>query len=157
MGVAITLREYLEDLDVAYDVVEHSLDTTSLGIARQAHVPSSCLAKGVLLRDENGVLTLAVIPADRVVDLERVRGVLRHEVRIAPESDVIRKFDDCDRGAVPPVGNAYAVRVLLDDHLKNEEEVYLEAGDHQGLVHVKGGEFRRLMGGATGGVFSRAI
>lgn len=157
MGVAITLREYLEDLDVVYDIVEHPLVTTSLGVARQAHVPSRCLAKGVLLKDENGTLSLAVIPADRVVDLDRVRQTLHHETGIAPEADVIDRFDDCDRGAVPPVGNAYALRVLLDDHLKDEGEVYLEAGDHHALVHVKGEEFRRLMGGATSGVFSRAV
>ncbi len=157
MGIAITVREYLEDLDIVYDVVEHPLNTTSLGIAHQAHLPANSLAKGVLLKDENGTLTLAVIPASHVVDLEQVSDTLNHDAEIAPEKDVVNKFDDCDRGAVPPFGNAYALRVLLDEKLTKEEEVYLEAGDHHGLIHVKGDEFQRLMSGAKNGTFSRPI
>lgn len=157
MGIAITVREYLEDLDIEYDVVEHPLNMTSVGIAHQAHLPTKCIAKGVLLKDENDTLSLAVIPADRIVDITRIRETLEHDVELASEAEVVEKFDDCDTGAVPPIGNAYSLKVLLDDRLIREEEVYLEAGDHHGLVHVKGAEFRRLMDGARNGTFSRAI
>ena len=154
MGIAITVRDYLEELDVIYDIVEHPVSMTSTGIAHQAHLPANCLAKGVLLSDENGVLSLAVIPSDRLVDLERIGEALGHKAELASEIDVANRFDDCDPGAVPPIGNAYALRVLLDERLMKEDEVYLESGDHHGLVHVKGDEFRRLMGGAKNGAFS---
>ncbi len=157
MGIAITVREYLEDLDIEYDIVEHPLNMTSVGIAHQADLPTNCLAKGVLLKDESDTLSLAVIPADRIVDLARICKTLEHDVELASEADVVKKFDDCDTGAVPPIGNAYALRVLLDERLTKEDEVYLEAGDHHGLVHVKGAEFRRLMSGAKNGAFSRAV
>jgi Ala-tRNA(Pro) deacylase len=154
MGIAITVRDYLEELDVIYDIVEHPVSMTSTGIARQAHLPANCLAKGVLLNDENGVLSLAVIPSDRVVELERVGEALGHKVELASEIDIANRFDDCDTGAVPPIGNAYGLRVLLDERLMKEDEVYLESGDHHGLLHVKRDEFRRLMGGAKNGAFS---
>lgn len=157
MGIAITVRDYLEELDVIYDIVEHPVSMTSIGIAHQAHLPANCLAKGVLLKDENGTLSLAVIPSDRIVDLERISETLGHEAELASETDVAKRFDDCDLGAVPPVGNAYALHVLLDERLTKEDEVYLESGDHHGLVHVTGDEFRRLMGGAESGVFSREV
>lgn len=157
MGVAITVRDYLEELNVIYDIVEHPVRKTSIGIAHQAHVPANCLAKGVLLKEENDTLSLAVIPADRIVDLKRISETLEHKAELASETDVFKKFDDCDQGAVPPIGNAYALRVLLDERLTKEAEVYLESGDHHGLVHVKGDEFRRLMGGAKSGAFSREI
>ena len=156
MGIAITVRDYLEELDVVYDIVEHPVSMTSIGVAHEAHLPANSLAKGVLLKDENGILSLAVIPSDRTVDLGRVSEALGHKAELASENDVARRFDDCDEGAVPPIGNAYGFRVLLDERLAKEDEVYLEAGDHHGLVHVKGDEFRRLMGGARNGAFSRA-
>lgn len=157
MGIAITVRDYLEELEVVYDIVEHPVSMTSIGIAHQAHLPAHSLAKGVLVKDENGVMSLAVIPSDRIVDLERISEALGHKADLASETDIARRFDDCDPGAVPPIGNAYGFRVLLDERLTKEDEVYLEAGDHHGLVHVKGDEFRRLMGGARSGVFSREI
>lgn len=156
MSLARTVREYLEELDVVYDIVEHPASMTSIGIAHEAHLPAKSLAKGVVLKDGKGILSLAVVPADRAADLERIGKALKHEVELASEADIARKFDDCDEGAVPPIGNAYALRVLLDERLTKEDEVYLEAGDHRGLVHVKGDEFRRLMGGANCGAFSRA-
>jgi len=154
MSMATTVRDYLEELDVVYDIVEHPASVTSVESAHRAHVPAHSLAKGVLLKDENGVLSLAVVPSNRTVDLERVRKSLGYRADIALESDLVRKFDDCEPGAVPPIGNAYALTVLLDERLMAEDEVYLEAGDHQELVHVKGEEFRRLMGGARTGAFS---
>ena len=98
-----------------------------------------------------------MVPSDRIVDLERISETLGHRAELAAESDVVKKFDDCDSGAIPPIGNAYALRVLLDERLTKEDEVYLESGDHHGLVHVKGDEFRRLMGGAKNGAFSREL
>lgn len=156
MSMARTVRDYLEELDVVCDIVEHPLSKTSIETAHMAHVPPGCLAKGVLLKDENGVLSLAVVPSDRNVDLERASEALGHRAEIASESDVARRFDDCEPGAVPPIGNAYALRVLLDDRLTKEDEVYLEAGDHHELVHVRSAEFQRLMGGAQTGAFSSA-
>ncbi len=156
MSMAETVREYLEELDVVYDVVEHPHSVTSIDSAHRAHLPANCLAKGVLLKDEKGILSLAVVPSDRNVDLGRVSEALGRGAAIAAETDLARRFDDCELGAVPPIGNAYALRVLLDEKLVREDEVYLEAGDHHELVHVKGDEFRRLMGGAVTGAFSAA-
>jgi len=156
MSMAVTVRDYLEELEAVYDIVEHPYSATSIGTAKRAHLPPERLAKGVLVKDKNGILTLTVIPSDRSVDLERLNETLDHNVELAGEDEVIEKFDDCDPGAVPPLGNAYALRVLLDDRLLTQDQVYFESGDHRRLVHVNGEEFRRLMGGAQNGAFSRA-
>ena len=39
-------------------------------------------------------------------------------------------FDDCEFGAVPPVGAAYGLPVLLDESLDGASELHFEAGDH---------------------------
>ncbi len=155
MGMAMTVRDYLDELEIAYDIVEHPYSATTIGSAYRAHVAPERLAKGVLVKDDNGVLTLTVIPSDRSVDLKRLGQTLDHHIQLASETEVIKKFDDCDPGAVPPLGNAYALRVLLDNRLMTEEQVYFESGDHRHLVHVTGDEFRRLMSGAQNGAFSR--
>ncbi|MBC8338261.1 MAG: YbaK/EbsC family protein [Alphaproteobacteria bacterium] len=156
MGMAITVQDYLDEMEAVYDVIEHPYAPTSIGAAGRAHLPPERLAKGVVVKDENGVLTLTVVPSDRNVDLESLKETLQHDVELATEDEVIGKFDDCDPGAVPPLGNAYALRVLLDDDLMTQDQVYFESGDHRHLVHVNGEEFRRIMGGAEKGRFTQA-
>jgi len=157
MGMAITVQDYLDELEVSYDLTEHPHTATSIGAAVRTHVAPGQLAKGVVIKDADGVLTLSVVPSDRSVDLDRLGFALERTQRLASEGDIIEKFDDCDPGAVPPLGNAYAMRVLLDNRLTKEDDVYFESGDHEHLVHVDGKEFRRLMGGAMNGTFCRTV
>jgi Ala-tRNA(Pro) deacylase len=56
---------------------------------------------------------------------------------------------------MPPFGDAYGLRVLVDDALLDEDDVYCESGDHTQLVHVAGQTFRALMSRAEHGHFSR--
>ena len=58
MGIAMTVREYLEELDIEYDIIKHPASITSIETAHQAHLPPGSLAKGVLIKDENGTLSL---------------------------------------------------------------------------------------------------
>ncbi|MGO4832272.1 aminoacyl-tRNA deacylase, partial [Rhizobiaceae sp. 2RAB30] len=71
MGLAMTMQEYLEDNHVHYDVARHSKTGSSAMTAEASHVPGNSLAKGVVLKWEDGYL-LAVLPASRHVDLEKV-------------------------------------------------------------------------------------
>jgi len=155
MAMATTLQDYLEEMEAVYDIVGHPRHMTSVGIAILAHVPAACLAKGVLVRDATGRLTLTVVPSDQHVDLRRLNGESSAAAEMASEDDIVEVFTDCDPGAVPPMGNAYGLKVLLDRSLADRDEVYFEAGDHEALVHVTGDEFRRLMGGAKQGDYIR--
>ena len=58
---------------------------------------------------------------------------------------------------MPPLGAAYSIDNVLDDSLMEESDVYFEADDHRGLVHVSGIDFRKLMTGAPHGDISRHL
>jgi len=64
---------------------------------------------------------------------------------LASEEEVSSLFADCDIGAVPPIGSAYDVPVVLDESLDDASDVYFEGGDHKTLVHVSGPNFRSLL------------
>ena len=59
--------------------------------------------------------------------------------------------------AVPPIGGAYGIRVIWDDSLSGQPEIYFEGGDHRTLVHISGGDFSRLMSEAGHDRFSAHI
>ena len=73
---------------------------------------------------------------------------------LASEDEVISLFGDCDTGAIPPIGAAYDVPVIVDESLGDAADVYFEGGDHKTLVHVSGKDFRSLTMGAYQARFS---
>lgn len=144
MAIAITLQEFLDDRCLPYDVVTHERTLSSEATARASAVPADNLAKGVLIRRKDGFL-LAVVPASSHVELDKIGAWLKQPVGLATEEEVAAIFDDCERGAIPPVPAAYGLNAVIDESLEGFRDIYLEGGDHCTLVHLTGSAFQRLM------------
>lgn len=153
MPMTTTLRDYLDSRQVAYDEVTHSREVSASRIAEKSHVPGNRVAKAVLIKGDTGFRVM-LVPSDSVVDLGGISHQFHERLGLATESEIREIFSDCDPGAVPALGQAYGMRVCYDDALANQPDVYLEAGDHQTLVHMNGNDFCRLMEGAEHGRFS---
>jgi Ala-tRNA(Pro) deacylase len=153
MTIAATLQRHLESHGVGFEVLSHPLTGSSSETAQSAHISGDRIAKTVVLRDGDGYL-LAVLPASHHLSLEMLQAWLGRSVGLASEQEVGRLFPDCDLGAIPPIGEAYGLDVVLEESLGQLEEVYFEGGDHRTLVKVGGDQFRRLMSGARQGRFS---
>ena len=108
MSLAPTLQQYLTNQQIAYDVIPHQETLSSTRTAEACHVSGDCLAKGVLLRDQRGYL-LAVLPASHRIRLSDLQDALSPGVELAQESEVEAWFRDCERGAIPPVGDMCSV------------------------------------------------
>ena len=158
MAIAKKLETYLRQRGVEYRLVTHPHSAHSMETAEKAHVPGDALAKGVLVKENDDYL-LVVLPADYHIELETLRKLLKQEVAMVDEPNLGDVFDDCELGAVPPVGMAYGVRTIWDptSSLGKLDEVFFEAGDHQGLVQISGVQFHELMAPAERGEFSHHI
>ncbi|MCW3474340.1 aminoacyl-tRNA deacylase [Limobrevibacterium gyesilva] len=143
MTIANRLRQYLDNQGVAYDVVAHPRTLTTSGSAHSAHVAGSKVAKPVVVHHELGYV-LAVVPSTHRVELGTLQSLLDRRLGLATEAEVTGLFNDCEIGAIPPVGAAYGVPVVVDESLSDAPDVYFEAGDHATLVHVSGAAFRAL-------------
>jgi Ala-tRNA(Pro) deacylase len=136
MGIAIALARYLAERGVRYNVIEHPHTET----AAQS-------AKAVVLKGGDGFM-LAVLPASRHIQFGELRKELGRDVDIANEEQIETLFLDCDAGAVPALGAAYGLKVIVDDSLADQPEIYLEGGDHSSLVQISGAAFRELLADA---------
>jgi len=153
MGIALTLRQYLNRSGIDYEVLSHQHTTSSLATAHAALVPAGCLAKPVILEDDGGFL-MAVIPANCRLELGQVHRLLHRPLGLATEQAVTALFRDCEAGAVPAVGSAYGMEMLVDDSLVKQPDVYIEGGNHRELLHMRNREFRRLLSTARHGPIS---
>ncbi len=93
-------------------------------------------------------------PKPPTTAFERVQ-LARHQDRPHTLDFIERLFEDCELGAIPPVGKPYGMEMIVDDSLNEQPDVYFEAGDHTSLIHVNAMAFHRLMAEARHGRFSR--
>ena len=156
MTIAASVQKHLVREGVSYQVIEHTRTLDSAHAAQAAHVPGAQLAKGTVLKDDQGFV-IAVVPATRKVDLGALHRRFGRPLGLATEDELNGLFRDCEPGAVPPLGAAYGIDSVLDDSLMEESDVYFEAGDHCRLVHVSGIDFRKLMADAPHGDISRHV
>jgi Ala-tRNA(Pro) deacylase len=152
MTVSPTLQKYL-DQSVTYDLIPHVPTMSSTRTAEACHVPGEALAKAVVLRRDGGYM-MAVLPASRHLHLSALKSQLGHTVDLASEDEIARLFEDCDRGAVPPLGECYGLDVIVDNSIDARQPIYLESGDHATLIRMEGEQFARLTAKAWRGHFS---
>jgi Ala-tRNA(Pro) deacylase len=148
MSIPQRLSNYLDERGARYELHAHEPSQTSAETARSAHVLPHQLAKSVILEDGDGCV-MAVVPADRMVMLGQLSRLLgRHDLHLADEDRIAELFDDCERGAVPPVGMAWGVETIVDEQLEANDFVYIEAGDHKHLLRLTHQQFHDLMADA---------
>jgi Ala-tRNA(Pro) deacylase len=153
MSIARKLNDFLAEQHADYEMIPHEPTQTAIATALTCQVPLGQVAKAVLLDTDEDYL-LAVLPANRRLELAELRGDLGTRPHLAGERELTQIFDDCAFGAVPPIGTGYGVTTIVDDSLDAQSDVYFEAGDHATLVHMSGAEFARLTQQARRGHFS---
>jgi Ala-tRNA(Pro) deacylase len=156
MTIAKRLKQHLENAGVPYETVPHPRTGSASASAEAAHLPGDAVAKTVVIHHEEGYV-LAVVPASHRIDLSTLQELLERRLGLASEGEIDRLFDDCDTGAVPPIGSAYDLPMVLDRSLRAQPAVWFEGGDHRTLVQVTGSDFGRLMTDAREAVFSHHV
>jgi Ala-tRNA(Pro) deacylase len=147
MPIAASVQDCLRREGIQYNTIVHSHTLDSVRSAQAAHVSGDRLAKCVLLKDHTGYV-MAIMPASHRLDMQTVRCELNRELGLAAECELSKLFVDCELGAIPPLGRAYGIDVIVDRSLADAPDVYFEAGDHSSLVHVSGRDFLKLMANA---------
>ena len=111
------------------------------------------MAKTVVVHHELGY-ALAVVPSTHRIELGTLQDIMDKRLGLASEDEAGSLFEDCEVGAIPPIGAAYGVPVILDESFGDAADIYFEGGDHKTLVHVSGRDFRNLTKGAQRAHFS---
>ncbi|GGO81066.1 deacylase [Marinobacterium nitratireducens] len=144
MSIAPTVQTFLDRQHVPYRLLHHTYAETMMSSAIAAQLPARQVAKGVVLKDEEGFV-MAVVPSDRMVDIDAINRSMNRLLEPASQQDVKILFRDCDHGAVPSLGQAYNMPVIWEDALASEEDCYFECGDHTDLIRLDRSSFQHLM------------
>ncbi len=141
MSVTASVQEFLRQTNVPYSVFHHPRAYTAQEEAAVAHVPGRDWAKAVVCFADGHPIQ-AVLPADRVVNLNRLADLAgARTIRLAREDELEWLFPECERGAMPPLGPLYKQRVFVDEALTKEHEIVFNAGTHSDAVVMRYEDF----------------
>jgi Ala-tRNA(Pro) deacylase len=139
------LKDLFDDAKISYEVYNHPLAYTAQEIAQKQHFPGDEMAKVVMLVvDAN--LVMGVVTASEKVHLPTVRQNLgAKDVRLATEDEFTSRFPGCEVGAMPPFGNLFGIKVIVDPELENDKYIYFNAGNHVQTVRLAYKDFSALV------------
>ena len=139
------LAEFLNEHNIKYVTIRHSLAYTAQEIAASAHLPGKELAKTVMINID-GKMAMAVLPASSKVNFETLKNAAgAKNAELASEEEFQRMFPDCEIGAMPPFGNLYGMEVFASETLAQDEEIAFNAGSHTELIRLAYKDFERLV------------
>jgi len=145
MPISSSISNYLERNHVSYSVIEHPIAYTAQEEAAVAHVPGREWAK-VVVCIADGRPALAVLPADYVVDLERLHTLIgAASFRLATEAEIASLYADCEVGAMPPLGPLYGQPVFVERSLTEDPEIVFNAGSHREAIRMRYRDFEALV------------
>jgi Ala-tRNA(Pro) deacylase len=139
------LTDYLDERQVAYDLIPHSPSHTAQETAAAAHVPGQEMAKTVMVRID-GEMTMLVLPASMKVDFGRLLDATgAQEVELAEEQEFPDLFPDCELGAMPPFGNLFGLPTMVAEELTEDEHIAFNAGTATEVIRLAYRDYARLV------------
>jgi HD-like signal output (HDOD) protein/prolyl-tRNA editing enzyme YbaK/EbsC (Cys-tRNA(Pro) deacylase) len=147
MAIAKTIKQYLDDKHVIYSVIEIPHFESPFEAAALANISPRSLYYPVVIRDSFGLM-MAVLPASHRLDFGRLSKLLSRLVSPAYQTQLSSVFSDCQPGHIPPVGDAYGLRTVIDAALSTPEDVFIVAGDHSRLIKMSRKSFMMLQNNA---------
>ncbi len=138
------LVEFLDSNQIKYVNVTHSTSFTAQDVAQSAHIPGKEMAKSVVVWMD-GTMAMAVLPASSMIDFNKLKEEAgAKSVELASESEFKDRFPECEVGAMPPFGNLFDIKVLVDKSLAEDKEISFNAGSHHELVRMAYADYERL-------------
>ncbi|MFH1764983.1 MAG: YbaK/EbsC family protein [Gemmatimonadota bacterium] len=139
------LQEYLDEQRVRYVSMKHSPAFTAQELAAASHIPGKEVAKTVIVKLD-GVMAMVVLPAPEMVRMNHLKAETgADQVELASEQEFKGRFPDCEVGAMPPFGNLYEMRTLVQESLTEDEEIAFNAGSHTELIRMAYADFEELV------------
>ncbi len=145
MPILRKLKVALDQAKISYEVYNHPKAITAQEIAATQHFSGKEMAKVVIIKI-GGSFAMAVLPANRLVNFEKIKGELQtREASLATEEEFASLFPECETGAMPPFGNLFGLPVYADPSLEKHEHIFFNAGSHLQTVSMRYNDFKNLV------------
>jgi Ala-tRNA(Pro) deacylase len=136
--------ELLRVAGVEFRAIEHEPVRTSEEAARVRGTPLEQGAKALVLRAGDGFV-MAVISAARRVDFQKLKRLLGTEKPRFASADEVDQQTGCPPGGVPPFGNLFGLKVVMDPTLAALERIDFNAGERTRSIEMSSRDYIRIV------------
>ncbi|MBI4043262.1 MAG: hypothetical protein HY393_00455 [Candidatus Diapherotrites archaeon] len=141
----VRMKKTMEEKGASFEVLEHDPVFTSAQAARSRKGALHSGVKALVLKNENGVFVVALVAADKKVDLKKLaKTVGFKELNLAPKEEVL-KATDCEVGSVPPFGFPKPLATYVDQSVFDNEVNEFNAGLHTVSIRLPAKELRKVL------------
>ncbi len=134
------IKSFFDSIGLACEVIEHAPVKTSEEAAKARGCPIEDGVKAMVLdckRGERQFYAVADLPADKKLDLKKLKEILKaDEVKLCP-LDKIEQVTGCAPGGVPPLGHTPKLPVLADNSLFFRQTSEFNAGLNTVSIRLK--------------------
>jgi len=97
-------------------------------------------------RSKDVEFCMLVLPAHLKLDSKKVKSALDiKNLRFASEDEILTITHGVQRGAIPPFGNLFGIKVYVDPLLFNNEKIVFNAGDRRFSIAMKSEDYRKIV------------
>ena len=136
MSLVSSAQHYLQTQGVSYQEFTCPACDNLYQTAQTSTVLAGKVLRATLLESSGGTL-MAILPCDRILDVEVLSARLGCDVWPASKQLVAKYFPDCDPRYIPALPQAYAVQAIVDDSVASLDRFWLASGDSTSLLALE--------------------
>jgi len=157
MSLEQKVVQFLKSQKVKFDVINTAPFSSPIQAAHHLRVDPKNCAQTILLQDRFG-LVLAVLPATYVIDFNTLKQVFkRHFIRVS-EQGLQEIFGDCFTALLPPLGDVFSLRTLIDQSVVDSDTILFPMGDDTHLIRMRTDDYEAVTSRAWhGGSFAHQV
>lgn len=155
--VTTQIVDLLKQNSLWYETFEHEPVRTSLDAAKVRHGYSlEQGAKALIVRSKNkeqSEFIMLVMPAHLRLDTKKAKQYLHiKDLRFATEEEVGKVTSGVLVGGVPPFGNIFQIKTIVDPKLFLNERIVFNAGDRRYSVAMLSQDYKNIVNPIVTGI-----
>jgi Ala-tRNA(Pro) deacylase len=144
MEIPKKIIKFLEKENIKYQIIKHKTVYTAFDKSATLKLPEKIIGKTLILKT-NGKLAMALIPASKKLDLQKIKKLTKvKKVQLVSEKIIKNKLKGVKIGAVPPFGQLWNLPVFIDRSLLKEKEIILNSGNYNFSIKISPKELKKL-------------
>lgn len=150
MAIAQKVKDYLDEKNVNYQILQHARTYTAMETAGAQHVPGKQLVKSVIVKADDKFI-MCILSSNHLINFDKLKKLIHaQDVYLATEEEVEALFPEFEIGAEPPFGDLFGLDVYIDRAVSENDEIVFNAGTHTDAVKIRYLDLVRLTNSKEG-------
>jgi len=131
------IKNLLDSKNIDYKLFEHEPVFTSEQASKVRGVDLKTGVKALVLRTKEGKFILALVAADRRIDLKKLAKIVNtKDLRLASPEEVLKKTG-CEIGSVHPFGFLHDLETYMDVSVLENDYINFNVGLHTKNIEMR--------------------